>query len=168
MARKFYTKEQAAEMLVMSEDESDIDNFNDQTIYDDDSDTKDMDTSAIHEQTDQHSPLRPPPAASSYPPPDQSDWKIIDCDSDLTLPKFTFLGVPGLKPDWEECVLSTADDYEMIKKSLELFLTDDLLNDLVTFTNIRADQYLQAEFENLKPHSRLISSLRGEKAAYLR
>ena len=87
---------------------------------------------------------------SSLPRPSEPcDWKLIDTDTILTLNQFGFLGVPGLKPDCEEGMLSTTDDFEMMTKSLELFLTDDLLNDLVEYTNIRAEQFLQKELENL-------------------
>ena len=136
-------------MLVMSDDESDIDDFNDRTIFDYESDIENLDRPipVVREQLNSSH-------CSSHRPSEQNDWNMINCDSDLTLPKFAFLGVPGLKPDCEEKMLSTTDDYEMVKKSLELFLTDDLLNDLVEFTNIRAEEYLRKEFDNLKPHSR--------------
>ena len=171
MARKLYTKEQAAEMLVMSDDESDIDNLNDHTILEEGSDSDfDMDIHVhVREQSDEHSSHRPshrPRSASfhrSYghttsliaeDAADSCDWKLIGCDSDIQLPEFNFLGVPGLKSDSEECILSTTDDNEMIRKSFELFLTDELLCDLVNYTNIRADQYLEENIDDLKPHSR--------------
>ena len=116
MARKLYSKEQAAEMLVMSDDsESDIDSesddCNEQTIFDFESDSETVDISLPipPRQQPHHS------SQSSLPrPSEQCDWKVIDADGIITLAHFGFLGAPRLEPDYEEGILSTTDDFEMV------------------------------------------------------
>ena len=106
MARKFYTKEQAAEMLVLSDDDSDIDN----DPISDESDSGD-------DIPLQEAPPTQHPTSVTISARPSEIWTLVDTDSDLILPNFAFLGVPGLKSESEEVMQSTTDDYEIVTKS---------------------------------------------------
>ena len=91
-------------------------------------------------------------SASAYPSP---QWKFVDEDSDTRSELPSFLGIPGLRTPHEETVLSSSEDDDICRNVIRCFITDELIETLVNFTNIRAALYLRTE--TLKPHSRFRS-----------
>ena len=76
-------------------------------------------------------------------------------DSDIRSELPSFLGIPGLCTSLEEIVLASSEDDDICRNVIKCFITDELIEALVKFTNIRAALYLRTE--TLKPQSRFRS-----------
>lgn len=84
-----------------------------------------------------------------------AQWKFVDENNDTRSELPSFLGVPGLQTPYEESVLSSLEDDDIFRNVIRCFISDELIETLTKFTNIRASLYLRTEA--LKPQSRFKS-----------
>ena len=96
-------------------------------------------------------------ASATVPTPSCASlqWKFVNEYNDARSELPSFLGIPGLRTEFEESVLSNLDDDEIFRNVIKCFITDELIETLVKFTNIRAALYLRTE--TIKPQSRFKS-----------